>query len=320
MVKCEGGGLSVVKWLYMKKSIIVLVILLLAGFGVYYFTKGGDVKKPVENNPVVEETPVVPAETEVKDDQKNAPEVSIGKSVDGNDIKAYRFGTGEKEILFIAGIHGGYAWNTVLLAQQMMDYLKKNATAVPSNVKVTIIPVLNPDGLKKTVGTTGTFTQSNVPTDTSKTVAGRFNSNEVDLNRNFDCDWQDSGVWQNKKVSGGSSAFSEPETLALKNYIDTNNPTAVVAFYSAAGGVFASSCHNGVSTETNSILKKYADASGYKAYADFDFYEITGDMVNWLAKKNVPAISVLLTNHTDTDWTKNLAGLKALIDYYSKSE
>lgn len=301
----------------MKKSIIVIIILALIGFGIYYFTKDSSVETPVQNQPVETTTPTVPTEV-VVDDQKNAPEVTIGKSVDGNDIKAYRFGTGEKEILFIAGIHGGYAWNTVLLAQQMIDHLKQNPSLVPANVKVTVIPVLNPDGLKKTVGTTGTFTKSNVPTATGATVAGRFNSNDVDLNRNFDCDWQDSGVWQNKPVSGGASAFSEPESLAVKNYVEKYNPTAVVGFYSAAGGVFASSCHNGVSTETNTILKAYADASGYKAYADFDFYEITGDMVNWLAKEGVPAISVLLTNHTDTDWTKNLAGIKALLDHYSK--
>jgi beta-lactamase superfamily II metal-dependent hydrolase len=41
-------------------------------------------------------------------------------------------------------------------------------------------------------------------------------------------------------------------------------------------------------------------------------------MVNWLAKKNIPAISVLLTTHQDTEWNKNLAGIKAMFAYYSK--
>ena len=61
----------------------------------------------------------------------------------------------------------------------------------------------------------------------------------------------------------------------------------------------------------------YADASGYPAYQSFDFYAITGDMVNWLAKNNIPAISVLLTNHTNTEWAKNQAGIEALLKYYS---
>ena len=149
-------------------------------------------------------------------------------------------------------------------------------------------------------------------------IAGRFNGNNVDLNRNFDCDWRAEAKWQTKTVSGGSAAFSEPESQAIKNYVETNKPTAVVVWYSAAGGVFASSCHNGVSVETNTITKKFADVSGYPAYQSFDFYAITGDMVNWLAKNNIPAISVLLTNHTDTEWTKNKAGVDALLKYYAR--
>ena len=41
-------------------------------------------------------------------------------------------------------------------------------------------------------------------------------------------------------------------------------------------------------------------------------------MTNWLAKNSIPAISVLLTNHTDTEWSKNLAGIQALLTYYGK--
>ena len=51
---------------------------------------------------------------------------------------------------------------------------------------------------------------------------------------------------------------------------------------------------------------------------DFNFYETTGDMTNWLAKKGIPAISVLLTNHKDTEWSKNKAGIDALLKYYAK--
>ena len=32
----------------------------------------------------------------------------------------------------------------------------------------------------------------------------------------------------------------------------------------------------------------------------------------------IPAISVLLTNHTDIEWNKNLAGIKALLKLYTK--
>ena len=45
--------------------------------------------------------------------------------------------------------------------------------------------------------------------------SARFNADGVDLNRNFDCDWAPTGTWQNKTVSGGTAAFSEPEAAAI---------------------------------------------------------------------------------------------------------
>jgi murein tripeptide amidase MpaA len=296
----------------MKKIIIWLVVVVILVVGGYLIFKSFSGNAVVVNT-LVEEQNIATTTVE-----QNPAQTIIGKSVEGRDIVAYNFGTGTTKLLFVGGIHGGYEWNTALVAFQLVNYLKQNPDAVPSNLKVTVIPVLNPDGLNKTVGTsTGNFSASDVPSSQDKQVAGRFNANNVDLNRNFDCDWQATGKWQNKNVSGGTSAFSEPESQSVKNYVETNKPSAVLVWYSSAGGVYASSCHNGVSAETNTLTKKYADASGYPAFQDFNFYEITGDMVNWLAKKNIPAISVLLTNHTDTEWTKNQKGIKALLDYYA---
>ncbi|OHB08660.1 MAG: hypothetical protein A3I19_01275 [Candidatus Zambryskibacteria bacterium RIFCSPLOWO2_02_FULL_38_13] len=299
----------------MKKIIIWLIVVILLAIGGYYLFGSLSNNRGVTTNVPSSEQNTNATTTE---DQKNTKQTVIGKSVEGRDILAYHYGTGDTELLFVGGIHGGYEWNTALVAYQLIDYIKGNITVIPNNIKVTVIPVLNPDGLNKIVGTTtGNFTQSDAPS-LNLTVPGRFNANNVDLNRNFDCDWQAIGKWQNKDVSGGSAAFSEPESLAIKNYIETNKPKAVVVWYSSANGVFASSCHNGVSVETNLLTKTYAEASGYPAYQSFDFYAITGDMVNWLAKINVPAISVLLTNHTDTEWSKNQKGFEALLKYYSK--
>jgi len=40
-------------------------------------------------------------------------------------------------------------------------------------------------------------------------------------------------------------------------------------------------------------------------------------MVNWMAAQNIPAISVLLTSHDDTEFTRNLAGIEAVLNAYS---
>jgi len=248
-----------------------------------------------------------------QDDQKTI----IGKSVQGREIAAYHFGGGQKEILFVGGIHGGYSWNTALLAYELIDYLNADQSRVPANIKITVIPTLNPDGLAKVVDKPGAFTAAEVsaPADAS---AARFNGNNVDLNRNFDCEWQASGVWQNRTVSGGTAPFSEPESAALRAYVQNRQPGAVVAWYAAAGGVFASSCKNGVSVQTQAIMNTYAKASGYPAHQDFDFYEITGDMTNWFAKIGVPAIGVVLSSRDNSEWSKNQAGSLAVIEYVSK--
>lgn len=299
----------------MKKPLIAVIVVLvvLAGVGVYFWmqksSNNANVPPPQEVATTTPQDTGVPA-------QEGTTTV-IGTSQQGRDIVAYNYGTGDKRILFVGGIHGAYEWNTILVARQLTDYLDQHPEAVPAGEKVTVIPLLNPDGLYKVINTTGTFSASDMPAQ-SATVPGRFNANTVDLNRNFDCDWQSQGTWQSTTVSGGTDSFSEPESKAIKAYIESHNPAAVVVWYSSAGGVFASSCHDGVLPETATLTQTFAKASGYKAYEDFDFYEVTGDMVNWLAKIKVPAISVLLTNHTDTEWSKNLAGIKAVLDYYSK--
>lgn len=295
----------------MRNIIILIVVLLLIGAGGYYF-----MTREVSDTPLVITDPN--ATSTDSTGSVNDKETVIGKSVENRDIIAYHYGTGEKEVLLVGGIHGGYSWNTALVAFEAMDHLTANPEAVPENVKVTIVPVLNPDGLYKVAGTAGRFTRSDIPSASAETIPGRFNSNNVDLNRNFDCDWQATGTWQSRNVSGGDNAFSEPEAQAIRSYIQANNPEAVIVWYSSAGGVFASSCHNGVSTETKELTDIYSKASGYRAYQEFNFYEITGDMVNWLAKQNIPAISVLLTNHSDTEWSKNRAGIEAILNHYAE--
>ncbi len=306
----------------MKNTFIVLILLALIGGGVYWYmredavtpiTKSDTETQEVSGTSSPVKVPLTPVTTVPEDKTRTL----LGSSVEGNGITAYHYGEGAKEVLFVGGIHGGYEWNTVLLAYQLMDYLKANPAVIPKNVKVTIIPVLNPDGLKSVVGTTSRFSTKDVTKSNDVVISGRFNKNSVDLSRNFDCDWKSTGTWQTKSVSGGSEVFSEPESKAIKQYIDKNNPSAVVVWYSAAGGVFASSCNGGVLPETSVITKKFADASGYPAYDSFDYYATTGDIVNWLAKKGIPAISVLLTNHSDTEWSKNKAGFEALVKYYS---
>lgn len=302
--------------------IVIMALVILGGVSYMYMQNNGMLGKLGNEGPATNEMTATSTNAHATSTLAAATGMAtstvIGTSIEGRDIVAYHYGTGTHEILFVAGIHGGYAWGTSLVAYEAMDYLAKNSATVPANVRVTIIPVLNPDGLYTVVGTTGRFAASAVSSSQEKAVAGRFNAHTVDLNRNFDCDWKASGTWQSKTVSGGTSPFSEPESAALKRYVEAHAPTAVVAWYSAAGGVYASSCGAGVSSETRALMNTYANASGYAAHEDFDSYAVTGDMVNWFAKNGVPAISVLLTTHEDMEWSKNQKGIDAVLTQYAR--
>lgn len=281
------------------------ILFIFVGIGLIVFLTFLTFRKKVEPVPAV---PIVVEDTGPK-------QTVIGKSVEGRNIDAYTYGTGTTSLVFVGGIHGGYEWNSVVLAYEVMDYLKANPTVVPSDLTVTVIPSLNPDGVFKIIGKEGRFTASDVPSKVS-TAPGRFNAHIVDLNRNFDCKWQPKSTWQSKVVSAGSKVFSEPESQALRDFVLKNKPTAVVFWHSQSGAVYASSCEKGTLPETVTLMNAYAKASGYKAVETFDAYVTTGDAEAWLAKIGIPAITVELTTHETIELEKNLSGIKALFEYY----
>jgi len=310
-----------------KNIIITILVLVLAGAIGYFIINSKNEQVAVNTVPPTTESetttqPEVATTTKTEENAavtERGDETVIGTSVNGSNITAYHFGTGEKELLFIGGIHGGYSWNTALVGYELVDYLDANPNLIPADVTITVIPVLNPDGLKATVGTTGRFSATDaIAINETARIAGRFNADEVDLNRNFDCEWNETGTWQNKEVSGGSAPFSEPEASAIKAYITAHKPTAAVVWFSSEGKVYPSACGGTPSKESVTLAATFANAAGYGAAAEFNAYNITGDMVNWMAKQNIPAISVLLTDYKNTEWDKNLAGVKAVINTYSQ--
>ncbi|MDD4804043.1 MAG: M14 family zinc carboxypeptidase [Candidatus Pacebacteria bacterium] len=256
--------------------------------------------------------PIAPVEQKGNDQKYKI----IGYSVEGRKIESYTYGTGENHIVFVGGIHGGYEWNSVFLAYRFINYFNANQTVIPSNLTVTIIPSANPDGVYKLIGKEGEFTVADLPENESQASLARFNANKVDLNRNFDCKWKATSTWKGNVVSAGTSAFSEPEAKAIKNFVLENNPKAVIFWHSQSNAVYASECKNGILPETINVMNAYAKASGYPAVNSFSSYEITGDAEGWLASINIPAITVELKTHETIEWDKNIAGVKALFDYY----
>lgn len=266
---------------------------------------------PEEPAPVV----VPPVETQVVTEQ--SIRTVIGTSVEGRPIEAYTYGDGITHLLFVGGIHGGYEWNSVLLAYTYIDYLEAHPETVPDALRITVIPSANPDGLFKVVGKEGRFTIADIPAEIGVPGLGRFNAHGVDLNRNFDCKWQPGAVWRGTAVSAGTAPFSEPEALAIKNFILGQNPAAVVFWHSKSNAVYASECEAGILPGTRTLMNTYAQAAGYPSVDVFDAYVVTGDAEGWLASIGIPAVTVELSTHETIEWEKNLAGITALLTLYA---
>lgn len=242
----------------------------------------------------------------------------IGKSVEGRNIDAYIYGTGATHLLFVGGIHGGYEWNSVLLAYQFMDYVKESPDIIPKNITVAIIPSANPDGVYRVIGKNGRFTIDDVPTTQLPDGTGRFNAHGVDLNRNFDCNWAPKSTWKGQVVSAGTKVFSEPEAIAIRDFVSAFTPSVAIFWHSKANAVYASECNDGILPQTLELMNLYARASKYTPIKTFDSYKITGDVEGWLASINIPAITVELKTHETVEWEQNLAGFQALLKYYGK--
>ncbi len=283
-----------------KASLVAALVVLAIGAGWWFW-------------PTAEEPVLTP---EVEEVATRVQSVIIGHSVEGRPIEAYTYGQGDQHLVFVGGIHGGYEWNSVLLAYDMMETFEEEPGLIPENVKVTIIPSANPDGLHDVIPKEGRITWDDaVATDGSG--LGRMNANAVDLNRNFDCKWQPQSMWRGSEVSAGTTAFSEPEAVAIRDFALEHRPEAFVFWHSQADAVYASECEEGILPETLAIMNAYAAAAGYQPVDSFDAYSVTGDAEGWLASIGIPAITVELSSHETTDWTRNLAGVRALLDHYS---
>lgn len=249
--------------------------------------------------------PLAPAPV-VQDDQRTRV---IGYSVERRPITAHRFGTGDTHIVFVGGMHGGYEWNSVLLAYEALEYF--NALKLPDNISVSVIPNMNPDAVYSVVKKEGTFSRADIPAGSHESA--RFNARGVDLNRNFDCKWKPTSMWRGRIVSAGSAPFSEPESRALRDFVVSERPDAVVFWHSQADAVYASECTDGILPQTLTLMRSYAHAAKYAAVETFDAYEISGDAEGWLATLGIPAITVELSSHEAIEWERNRAGISAVL-------
>ena len=244
-------------------------------------------------------------------DAEGVEENIIGYSVEKRAITAVTLGEGDKNVILIGGIHGGYEWNTIVLARKVMEYYGANREEIPAGYTLHFIPNMNPDGLYKITGGepigTVNFAEKN-------TAPGRFNANGVDLNRNWDDEeWKPTSYWGHRVVDAGTHPFSEPETRIVRDYINHRNPELVIFFQSAANGIWYGGKQD-MWEPARRFAEAYAEASGYPLPRGTDgpvSYEITGSASGYLYSRGIPALTIELETHLQIEYERNLAGVKA---------
>ena len=233
---------------------------------------------------------------------------TIGQSVGGLPVEAVRIGTGPTVLTFVGGLHAGFAPGTVDLAQQVVAYFTENLAEVPPELTLLIVLNANPDSPRA-----------------PGQLAGRLNGNGVDLNRNWDCRWTPSPPWgqDSPEGMGGTEPFSEPEVRSLANFIVAQQSRAVVFWQAkAAEGLVSPGECSEETAVSQTLADIYGGATSYRV-ADFERLvntEVHGDATNWLDKQGIPAISVLLTDYTATDFEENLAAIQSVMRFYANQE
>jgi murein DD-endopeptidase MepM/ murein hydrolase activator NlpD len=223
----------------------------------------------------------------------------IGYSVEGRPIEAYRIGNGAIKIALIGDIHGEFEANTYFLAQQLLEHFRAQPDEVPAKVSLWIVPTMNPDGLA---------------------TGHRWNASDVDLNRNADTDldgcagndWSPNTVGLEGEFpgAGGAFPFSEPEARAIRDFLDD---TWIAVFYhSAAEAIFVDSCQRHIPTAR--LAEILSSSTGYPVPREgWVGYPITGDFGDYLAGEGVSSVTIELTNHEDTEFERNVAGVQKLL-------
>jgi hypothetical protein len=224
----------------------------------------------------------------------------IGRSVQNRAIEVLRFGAGRRERMIIAGIHGGDEYNTIALADALVEHLGRQPDLVPKEYTLYILRALNPDGAAA-----------------GRDPEHRLNANGVDLNRNFDTNWK--AEWHSQGCAslpgtGGAGPGSEPETKAVKEFLRGRKVEALIVYHSAGLGVFPS----GDPAHPDSVrLAKAIDAVSPYAYPPMDTgCEYTGTLVDWAANSGIPAaVDLELNSPTETEFEANLEVLELLLSF-----
>ena len=234
---------------------------------------------------------------------KNAPDISselnrcqIGVSKSSRPISYYKVGSGKIKVLLLFGIHGNEV-GTVKLGQHFLNYIEKHTPSL-NGLTIFTVPILNVDGYYEALKNPDYWQGGRV---------GRFNTNNVDLNRNFDTkSFKRESVWsfgknysEKSKVFCGEEGNSELETKAATELILRENIDVVYSFHNSGQDVLAGSTK--LSKELANIFSR---KTGYRPipHEEWLILKQTGTFKEWCDDRGVSFLEIEGKTRWASDW------------------
>lgn len=222
---------------------------------------------------------------------------SLGRSVQGRELWCLRINPAEKgeapsarpAALFMGNHHGReHLSNEVALAVAAHLLARKTEPEIRrylDTLDIYVAPMTNPDGAEYDIQT-GKYRwhRKNTRVNADKTLG-------VDLNRNYAVLWCSAGASHSPGADTycGPFAFSEPETLAIKAFVEARpNLKTLMSYHSYSSLIlypWASRSGPVANARDRKVFetmaKAMAAATGYRAQPASELYVAAGDTGDW---------------------------------------
>ncbi len=203
------------------------------------------------------------------------PVFSIGKSLSGRDILAFKLGCGARRLFLSGAYHGTEHLTAKVLIDFAGDVARGNVSdTLLDDISLYIVPMVNPDGNEIAAG--GVYWQAN--------------ARGVDINHNFDALWElsrsalsDAGFGEPSPTKyPGTFPESEPETRAVADFTRHNRFDAVMALHSQGMVIYYDFCGI-VPIGTYDYLTAFESGGAYRR-AEAAGTAVYGGFKDWFIK------------------------------------
>lgn len=234
----------------------------------------------------------------------------IGESVEKRPIYALKLGTGKKEILMDGSLHAREHMTTNVLMEMIDQYSvsyysnKKfsgyNTRAILNKTSIWFIPMVNPDGVTLVQSGLSKMTPKNQKTIKAYNKSTNYkrwkaNGRGVDLNRNFDDLWKRQSPTP-KSFMGykGPSAFSEPESRAVRDFVLKHKFKANNSYHSSGQVIYWFNYQNKENYARDlKLVKRVSKITGYTTMAPKYIAQGSGSSANWFIRtQKQPALTM----------------------------